>query len=117
LRFAAGLEAFAVFGFAFAAFAGAFANAFFFGADFTFAATFGFGFFADFFDTPFATRFAAITAAVVLAAVIGLTRVSLRASFFSDVEGGWGVAAAIFALLGVVAVAVGWLRQNDRPQS
>jgi membrane protein DedA with SNARE-associated domain/membrane-associated phospholipid phosphatase len=64
-----------------------------------------------------ATRFAAVTAAVVLAAVIGLTRVYLRAHYLSDVEGGWGLAVAIFALLGVVAVVVGWLRQNDRPQS
>jgi membrane protein DedA with SNARE-associated domain/membrane-associated phospholipid phosphatase len=64
----------------------------------------------------FATRFAAVTAAVVLAAVIGLTRVYLRAHYLSDVEGGWGVGVAIFALLGVVAVVVGWLRQNGRPQ-
>jgi membrane protein DedA with SNARE-associated domain/membrane-associated phospholipid phosphatase len=63
----------------------------------------------------FATRFAAITFAVVLAAVVGLTRVYLRAHYLSDVEGGWGVAVAIFALLGVVAVVVGWLRQNGRP--
>jgi membrane protein DedA with SNARE-associated domain/membrane-associated phospholipid phosphatase len=65
----------------------------------------------------FATRFAAVTAAVALAVVIGLTRVYLRAHYLSDVEGGWGLGSAIFALLGVVAVAVGWLRQNDRPQS
>jgi membrane protein DedA with SNARE-associated domain/membrane-associated phospholipid phosphatase len=64
----------------------------------------------------FATRFAAVTAAVVLTVVIGLTRVYLRAHYLSDVEGGWGVGAAIFALLGVVAVVVGWLRQNVRPQ-
>ena len=32
------------------------------------------------------------------------------------VEGGWGVGVAIFALAGVVAVVVGWLRQNGRPQ-
>jgi membrane protein DedA with SNARE-associated domain/membrane-associated phospholipid phosphatase len=63
-----------------------------------------------------ATRFAAVTAAVVLAAVIGLTRVYLRAHYLSDVEGGWGIGVAIFALLGVVAVVVGWLRQNGRPQ-
>jgi membrane-associated phospholipid phosphatase len=52
----------------------------------------------------------------VLAAVIGLTRVYLRAHYLSDVEGGWGLGAAIFALLGVVAVVVGWLRHNVRPQ-
>jgi membrane protein DedA with SNARE-associated domain/membrane-associated phospholipid phosphatase len=63
-----------------------------------------------------ATRFAAVTAAVVLAVIIGLTRVYLRAHYLSDVEGGWGLAAAIFALLGVGAVVVGWLRQNGGPQ-
>jgi membrane protein DedA with SNARE-associated domain/membrane-associated phospholipid phosphatase len=63
------------------------------------------------------TRFAAVAVAVALAAVVGLTRVYLRAHYLSDVEGGWGVAVAIFALLGLLAVAVGWLRQNDRPQS
>jgi membrane protein DedA with SNARE-associated domain/membrane-associated phospholipid phosphatase len=62
------------------------------------------------------TRFAAVTAAVVLVAVIGLTRVYLRAHYLSDVEGGWGLGVAMFALLGVVAVVVGWLRQNGRPQ-
>jgi len=60
-------------------------------------------------------NFAAVTAAVVLAVVIGLTRVYLRAHYLSDVEGGWGLAVAIFALLGVIALVVGRLRQNDRP--
>ncbi len=44
----------------------------------------------------FAARFAIVTAAVILAAVIGLTRVYLRAHYLSDVEGGWGLAAAIY---------------------
>jgi membrane-associated phospholipid phosphatase len=64
----------------------------------------------------FTSRFAAVTAAVILAAVIGLTRVYLRAHFLSDVEGGWALGVAIFALFGVLAVVVGWLRQNGRPQ-
>jgi membrane protein DedA with SNARE-associated domain/membrane-associated phospholipid phosphatase len=63
-----------------------------------------------------ATRFAVVTAAIVVAAVVGLTRVYLRAHYLSDVEGGWALGVAIFALLGVVAVVVGWLRQNGRPQ-
>jgi undecaprenyl-diphosphatase len=61
--------------------------------------------------------FAAVTAAAVLAVVIGLTRVYLRAHYLSDVEGGWGVAVAIFGLLGVLALVVGRLRHNDRPES
>ncbi len=63
-----------------------------------------------------AASFAAVTSAVVLAAVIGLTRVYLRVHHLSDVEGGWGLAAAIFALLGVVALVVGRLRHNDPPE-
>jgi undecaprenyl-diphosphatase len=64
-----------------------------------------------------AARFAVVTAAVAIAVVVGLTRVYLRAHYLSDVEGGWGVAVAIFALLGLVAVVVGHLRQNEPPRS
>jgi membrane-associated phospholipid phosphatase len=66
--------------------------------------------------SSFFAGFAAVTAAVVLAAVIGLTRVYLRAHYLSDVEGGWGVAVAIFGLLGVLALVVNRLRHNDRPE-
>jgi membrane-associated phospholipid phosphatase len=62
-----------------------------------------------------AARFAIVTAAVVLAVVVGLSRVYLRVHYLSDVEGGWGLAAAIYGLLGLVAVAVGQLRQNGTP--
>ena len=65
----------------------------------------------------FAARFAIVTAAVILAAVIGLTRVYLRAHYLSDVEGGWGLAAAIYGALGLVAIAVGHLRQNGTPRA
>jgi membrane protein DedA with SNARE-associated domain/membrane-associated phospholipid phosphatase len=64
----------------------------------------------------FATRFAAVTAAVVLVVVIGFARVYLRANYLSDVEGGLGLGAASFALLGLIAVVVGHLRQNARSQ-
>jgi undecaprenyl-diphosphatase len=63
-----------------------------------------------------ATRFAVVTAAVVLAVAIALSRVYLRAHYLSDVEGGLAIATAIFALLGVAAVVVGQLRQNERSQ-
>jgi membrane protein DedA with SNARE-associated domain/membrane-associated phospholipid phosphatase len=63
-----------------------------------------------------ATRFAAVTAAIVLAAVIALTRVYVRAHYLSDVNGGLGLAAAIFALCGVAALVVGHLRQNGAAQ-
>ncbi len=63
----------------------------------------------------FAARFAVVIAAVVLTVVVALTRVYLRAHYLSDVNGGVGLATAIFALAGVVAVVVGHLRQNERP--
>ena len=62
-----------------------------------------------------ARRFAAVTAALVLAVTIALSRVYLRAHYLSDVEGGLAVATAIFALLGLIAVVVGGLRQNGGP--
>jgi membrane protein DedA with SNARE-associated domain/membrane-associated phospholipid phosphatase len=62
-----------------------------------------------------ATRFAAVTSAVLLALVIAATRVYLRAHYLSDVTGGLALGAAIFALLGLGAVVVGHVRQNDRP--
>ena len=57
---------------------------------------------------------AAIVAAIVLAVVIGLTRVYLRAHYLSDVVGGAGLAAAIFAVTGMVGLVVVHLRQNGR---
>jgi membrane protein DedA with SNARE-associated domain/membrane-associated phospholipid phosphatase len=63
-----------------------------------------------------ATRFAVVTFAIVLAVVIALTRVYLRAHYLSDVEGGLALGAAIFALCGVVALVVGYVRQNGAPQ-
>ncbi len=63
-----------------------------------------------------AARFAVVTVAIVLAAALGLSRVLLRASHLSDVEGGAGLATAILALLGVVAVAVARLRHNEHPE-
>ena len=63
-----------------------------------------------------AARFAVVTFAIVLAAALGLSRVLLRASHLSDVEGGAGLATAILALLGVLAIAVAHLRHNERPE-
>jgi undecaprenyl-diphosphatase len=59
---------------------------------------------------------AAVVAAIVLAAAIGLTRVYLRAHYLSDVVAGWGLGAAAFALCGLVAVVVAYLRKNGSPQ-
>ena len=63
-----------------------------------------------------AARFAVVTFAVVLAVALALSRVLLRASYLSDVEGGAGLAAAVLAALGVLAIVVSRLRHNVRPE-
>jgi membrane protein DedA with SNARE-associated domain/membrane-associated phospholipid phosphatase len=47
-----------------------------------------------------------------IAIAVGVTRVYLRAHWGSDVVGGWGLAAAIFALLGGIALVVEHIRHN-----
>jgi membrane protein DedA with SNARE-associated domain/membrane-associated phospholipid phosphatase len=53
-----------------------------------------------------------LIAGLVVALVVGLTRIYLRAHWFSDVAGGWGLAAACFALAGLVALVVGYVRED-----
>ena len=48
--------------------------------------------------SPRASRF--VTVAIVIAVAVGLSRIYLRAHYLSDVVGGWGLGAAIFALCG-----------------
>ena len=55
-----------------------------------------------------------VAGAIVLAAAIGLTRVYLRAHYLSDVLGGFGLAAASFALCGIAAIVVAFVRHNAR---
>jgi membrane-associated phospholipid phosphatase len=45
--------------------------------------------------------------------LIGVTRIYLRAHYFSDVIGGYGLAAGLFALTGISALVVVHLRQNE----
>jgi undecaprenyl-diphosphatase len=61
-----------------------------------------------------APRAAAVGAAIAVVVVVGLTRIYLRAHYLSDVLGGAGLASAIFAGCGMVALVVAHLRQNDR---
>jgi membrane protein DedA with SNARE-associated domain/membrane-associated phospholipid phosphatase len=53
-----------------------------------------------------------VTAAIVLAAAIGLSRVYLRAHFLTDVVAGWGMAAALFSICGIVGLIVSAVRHN-----
>jgi membrane-associated phospholipid phosphatase len=59
-----------------------------------------------------ASRFAFVTVGIVLAAAVGLSQLYLRAGFLSDVTGGWGVAACLFAVCGMIALVVDHVREN-----
>ena len=56
---------------------------------------------------------AAIVAAIVLAVAIGLSRVYLRAHYLSDVLGGAALGAAVFAVVGMAALVVAFVRHNE----
>ncbi|MCU1678525.1 MAG: phosphoesterase PA-phosphatase related protein [Frankiales bacterium] len=58
-------------------------------------------------------RVALLTASIFLAVAIGLSRIELRAHYFSDVAGGWGLGATMFSLCAMVALIVVHLRQNS----
>ena len=60
-----------------------------------------------------ATRAALVTIAVALAAAVAASRVYLRAHYLSDVIGGLALATAIYALVGVVALVIGTVRNNE----
>jgi len=60
----------------------------------------------------FAQRALIILVAVLLSASIGLSRIYLRAHYWSDVAGGWGLGCGIFALCAVVALVVLHLRET-----
>ncbi len=62
----------------------------------------------------FASRALLVLAAIVVAAVIGLTRVYLRAHYWSDVVGGWALGAGVFGAVAAIALLVSYIRQNGR---
>jgi undecaprenyl-diphosphatase len=62
--------------------------------------------------TGMARGAAVIAAGVGLAAAVGLSRVYLGAHYLSDVNAGWALGAAAFALCAAVGLVVSTLRQN-----
>jgi membrane protein DedA with SNARE-associated domain len=50
--------------------------------------------------------------ALGIAVAVGISRIYLRAHWWSDVAGGWGLAAGIFALLAGMALVVEHIRHN-----
>jgi len=58
------------------------------------------------------TKGTLVFVALGIAAAVGVSRVYLRAHWWSDVVGGWGLAAAIFSLLAGIALVVDYFRNN-----
>jgi undecaprenyl-diphosphatase len=58
-------------------------------------------------------RVALIVGTAVFAALIGLSRVYLRAHYWSDVAGGWSLGLAVFSVCGCVALVALFLRKNE----
>ena len=56
---------------------------------------------------------ALVGVALLVAAAIGLSRVYLRAHYWSDVAAGWALGAAILGAVGTIALIVAHLRQNQ----
>jgi membrane protein DedA with SNARE-associated domain/membrane-associated phospholipid phosphatase len=62
---------------------------------------------------PSPSRTAALLiSSLVLAGLIGLSRIYLRAHYLSDVLGGWGLAATVFAVCAIAGLVVAHMRQN-----
>ena len=59
-----------------------------------------------------ASRAALVGGAVAVAAVVGLSRIYLRAHYWSDVAAGWALGAAILGLCAAVALVVTHIRNN-----
>jgi undecaprenyl-diphosphatase len=55
-----------------------------------------------------------VVVGIAIAVLIGLSRVYLRVHFLSDVVGGWGLGAAVFATCAIVALVAPHLRNDSR---
>jgi membrane protein DedA with SNARE-associated domain/membrane-associated phospholipid phosphatase len=59
-----------------------------------------------------ASRAALVFSALAAATAIGLSRIYLHAHYWSDVAGGWALGAGIFGTFAVIALVIGYIRQN-----
>ncbi len=59
-----------------------------------------------------AVNAALVTVAILLAAAVGLSRIYLRAHYWSDVAAGWGIGCGILATLMAIALVVEYVRHN-----
>ena len=62
-----------------------------------------------------AVRFAAVTVAIGVVVAVGLTRVYLRVHYLTDVLGGAALGAALWSLVGTLALVAGYVRHNGGP--
>jgi membrane protein DedA with SNARE-associated domain/membrane-associated phospholipid phosphatase len=53
-----------------------------------------------------------VTVGIAIAAAVGISRMYLRAHYWSDVAGGWGIGCGIFAGLTSIALVVAYIRHN-----
>jgi membrane protein DedA with SNARE-associated domain/membrane-associated phospholipid phosphatase len=56
---------------------------------------------------------ALVFVALAIAAAVGASRVYLRAHWWSDVAGGWGLGLGVFGACAAVGLVISFIRQND----
>jgi membrane protein DedA with SNARE-associated domain len=59
------------------------------------------------------SRVSLVIAGLIVTAAVGASRVYLDVHWSSDVWGGFGLGAAVFATLGVVGLVIGYVRNNE----
>jgi membrane protein DedA with SNARE-associated domain len=59
-----------------------------------------------------AGNLAIVLGGIAVAAAVGISRIYLRAHYWSDVAGGWGIGVGVFGLLTAIALVVGYIRHN-----
>jgi membrane-associated phospholipid phosphatase len=60
-----------------------------------------------------ASRGTLVLLAILASASIGMSRIYLRAHYWSDVLGGWGLGAGIFGLCAMIAMIVVYMRNTS----